>query len=459
MRRSCRHAALSVKGPVRKNNEDAVAVHAPGEDQSLPDAGAKPLSLDEFGRLFLVSDGVGGLKAGEIASRLTVETVAREVSISCARGMGSESESANRALFRAILKANEIVGEAAVTSPDQKGMAATLTALWILPGRALVGQVGDSRLYRMRDGRTTQVTEDQSRVAQLVREGKISPEEAHEHPERNVIDQAIGSDPASFHPIVFSLDVSPGDRFLLCSDGVTDGLDEKAIGGFLSADWTDDLAGHVGQLIDSAIRASGKDNLTALLVEVGGDPHPYLAPTAAVAGAKPSWVRPWFGVALTLAVLAFFYFHMEERGEQWEERLLKLEDDLAAALAPVSPPTLPPDLVEALERLSAHGEDLATLQLWRNRVDTLLADLAREAAELEDRLPEAAELSEEERELLQEQVTEARTLSLESRQEVDRTRQRLVDLIRQVERLEADFDFLRERFNDRFPLPSEEDGP
>lgn len=434
-------------------------MHAPGEDQALPDAGTKAMSLDDFGRLFLVSDGVGGLKAGEIASRLTVETIAREVSLNCARGMGTGSESANRVLFRALLKANEIVGEAALASPEQKGMAATLTALWVLPDRTLVGQVGDSRLYRLRGGRLSQITEDQSRVAQLVREGKISPDEAHEHPERNVIDQAVGSDPASFHPIVFSLDLYPDDRFLLCTDGVTDGLDEKAIGAFLGADWTGNLAERVSELVHAALRASGRDNLTAILVEVTGDPHPHPPLSVPPEKTKISWGLSWIGIGASLALFVFLFFKMEERERHMLERMEVFTHQIEGIGMSLEMPGPQSEFAGVWEDLRQQGADLDDIQLWRNRVETLLGDLLLEAADFQRRLPETAEIGGEEHELLRAQLAQARMLASEARHEVDRTRQRLVDLMRQVERLEGDFEFLRDRFNARFPLPSEGDSP
>ncbi|HEY8058697.1 MAG TPA: Stp1/IreP family PP2C-type Ser/Thr phosphatase, partial [Acidimicrobiales bacterium] len=185
-------------GRVRSNNQDSLLVRE--------------------GELFAVADGMGGHQGGEVASALALETLGK-----------AHDDPSTSTLVQAVRSANQAVFEKAGTSPDLKGMGTTLTALADVDtseGKRLgIVNVGDSRLYRARGDHLEQLTEDHSLVASLVRQGRITAEEAESHPQRNILTRALGIDEAV---AVDSWEVEPvpGDRFLICSDGLFNEVDE-----------------------------------------------------------------------------------------------------------------------------------------------------------------------------------------------------------------------------------------
>ncbi|MBV9412651.1 MAG: serine/threonine-protein phosphatase, partial [Acidimicrobiia bacterium] len=172
-------------------------------------------------RLFAVADGVGGHKAGEVASQTAVDTLAREF-----------TEPTTDALVDAVKTANRMVWNLSEANPDQRGMGTTLTAIALVDdgdeARLAIVNVGDSRAYLLQQGQLEQLTEDHSLVEQLVREGQLTPAEAQVHPQRSIITRALGLDP---EVEVDSWELTPykGDRLLLCSDGLTNEVSDEQI--------------------------------------------------------------------------------------------------------------------------------------------------------------------------------------------------------------------------------------
>jgi PPM family protein phosphatase len=244
-------------GRIRKNNEDSYQLAA------------------EIG-LFVLSDGMGGLAAGEVASRVTVETIVAhccdaEADPSLAligNRISGVSEAANR-LASAIRLANRAVCEAAVqsasggkdTSPT--GMGATVVAARICDGRLNVGHVGDSRAYRLRGNAFEQLTRDHSFVAEQMRSGMLSEEEAGRSDLQNVLTRALGVEAEVEVDVVEEL-VVEGDTLLLCSDGLTRELSDSQIAGVLES--TEDAEEAAGLLVDLANHAGGGDNITAVVL-------------------------------------------------------------------------------------------------------------------------------------------------------------------------------------------------
>jgi protein phosphatase len=223
-------------GLVRDSNEDSV----------LPDVDG---TTDES-VLVAVADGMGGHAAGEIASRLAIETIA-----------ASEEPIVDR-----IIAANRAVMEAAERRPEQFGMGTTLTAGRFGPGATLhVGHVGDSRLYLFRRGDLLQVTRDHSLVAEYLASGAISAEEAALHPQRNVITRALGIG-WSVEVDEHTVNLRPGDRVLICSDGLTSMVDDGAIAGILVEHAAAQPA--CWALVEAANGAGGEDNITVAVVDV-----------------------------------------------------------------------------------------------------------------------------------------------------------------------------------------------
>ena len=208
--------------------------------------------------LFAVADGLGGHEAGEVASALAVDTLRDHAP----RAVDTP------ALVRAVQAANVAILQAVDAGIGHEGMGCTMTALMVEHGKAAIAQVGDSRAYLLRGRQLTQITEDHSVVAAMLRSGHITAQEARVHPQRSVITRALGSDP---NLIVdqFEITVLRGDRLLICSDGLTGMVDDAQIAAILNKQ----LDPHQGALalIDAANAAGGSDNISAIVIDIDED--------------------------------------------------------------------------------------------------------------------------------------------------------------------------------------------
>jgi protein phosphatase len=232
-------------GRVREVNEDAYLV-------------------DEAMGLYAIADGVGGHQAGEVASSTALEALRAAIH-------------AGKPLRDAIEEANDAVFAKSLTDDDLRGMGTTITAATFATGDTLlVGHVGDSRAYLMRDGDLRQLTTDHSRVQELVDDGRLTAEEAAVHPMRNIITRAIGMD-ETVEVDVYPVELLVGDRVLFCSDGLTDMLQDDFLGTELRRE--DDPARAASNLVDAANRAGGIDNITVLVLGVVEDEAPAAAGT------------------------------------------------------------------------------------------------------------------------------------------------------------------------------------
>jgi PPM family protein phosphatase len=226
-------------GRVRRRNEDAFVLDPP---------------------LFAVADGMGGAQAGEVASRLAAAAF---------REYHEADELAPDERLQAIIQeANRRIYERARADSDVSGMGTTVTAALLTGGGLTVGHVGDSRAYRIRNGELEQLTEDHSLVGDLMRSGRLTPEEADAHPQRSVITRALGTDPEVSVDTI-TVEAEPGDLFLLCSDGLTTMVADEDILGILSAAPTLDDAAR--ELVRAANTGGGEDNVTVVLFRVEGD--------------------------------------------------------------------------------------------------------------------------------------------------------------------------------------------
>lgn len=229
-------------GLLRTNNEDAYL--------SVPEAG-----------FFAVSDGMGGQAAGEIASQYFIETAQAAF-----RPLVSNSGEADLAWVEKVFRrANETILEHAAQNPDDSGMGCTGEILVFSGSHYIIGHVGDSRTYRLRDAILRQLTKDHSLVQLQVDQGMLTLEEARTHPQKNIILKAIGTH-ASVSPDTLQGDALPHDIFLLCSDGLTDMVEDSQIQRILSTDVS--LQQKVDDLIQAALDAGGRDNVTVVLCEV-----------------------------------------------------------------------------------------------------------------------------------------------------------------------------------------------
>jgi serine/threonine protein phosphatase PrpC len=215
--------------------------------------------------LFAIADGMGGAKAGEIAAGIAADTL---------EGADSRPLDADD-LATLISEANVRIWERSLNDPATAGMGTTFTVALVdeEAGAVVFGHVGDSRAYRVRDGVLEQITTDHSLVAELVESGVLTPEEAERHPQRSAITRALGTEP-EVEPDVFTIEVAPGDLFLLCSDGLSDMLTEDQIAAAIErVDGDPTAAGE--ELVRKANAEGGDDNITVLLFEiVEGEPEP-----------------------------------------------------------------------------------------------------------------------------------------------------------------------------------------
>jgi len=205
---------------------------------------------------FAVADGMGGAKAGEVASQLAAEAFAGE------RG-GEEPPEAQ--LERITRHANRRIYELATKDETRRGMGTTLTAALVSGGRVSLAHVGDSRAYRLRDDRLEQLTHDHSLVAELERTGQISPEAAESHPQRSIITRALGPEP-DVEVDTYTVSANAGDVFLLCSDGLTAMLADDEVSSILTTSTSLDAAAQA--LVRAANQSGGKDNITVVLFRV-----------------------------------------------------------------------------------------------------------------------------------------------------------------------------------------------
>ena len=233
---------------------------------AITDRGRKrPSNEDAFGYsdedgVYVVCDGMGGAAAGEIASSLAVDEVLR---LTDGAGHDAESFAVPAALEQAIAAANEAIYTRSQRNQRLSGMGTTMVALAVRDAHAWVLNVGDSRCYRLRQGRLEQITADHSLVEEQVRMGRMTSAEASRSPLKNVITRALGTQ-SRVTPDVFALEIEPGDLFLLCTDGLTRALTDKAIEAMLCNNGS--LTEHCANLVEAAKRAGGHDNVTCLLV-------------------------------------------------------------------------------------------------------------------------------------------------------------------------------------------------
>ncbi|HXM87421.1 MAG TPA: Stp1/IreP family PP2C-type Ser/Thr phosphatase [Solirubrobacteraceae bacterium] len=206
--------------------------------------------------LFVVADGMGGAQAGEVASRIAVESFEAGV---------ADTGHPEAALAALAQQANARIYELSHSNAEQAGMGTTLTAVYVGEREIAIAHVGDSRAYRVRDGELLRLTEDHSLVDELLRQGRLTPEEAVEHPQRSVITRALGPEGA-VEVDTRSYAARDGDVYLLCSDGLTTMLAEAQLASIVNAHATLRDAGEA--LIAAANEAGGRDNITVVLLRV-----------------------------------------------------------------------------------------------------------------------------------------------------------------------------------------------
>lgn len=258
-------SGMTHPGRFRPNNEDAfLALNFDRtEFRYLGKTGDGSLSDADY--VFAVSDGMGGAKSGEFASKIAVEKITRLLPQSF--GLGAQHLDAGfsdilRELFERIHGA---MTDLSRHYEECHGMGATLSLCWFMPGWMCFGHIGDSRIYYLpENGPMTQVTHDHSHVGWLRRTGQINEREARTHPRRSALAQALGGGNHGIDPHIGRVACQPGDRFLICSDGLVDGLWDRRLEELMRGE------PDASKLVLESVAESGRDNTTALLVGIAG---------------------------------------------------------------------------------------------------------------------------------------------------------------------------------------------
>lgn len=239
--------AVTHTGRVRTGNEDAY--YLPGQVEGL----------------YVVADGMGGHNAGEVASRLAVAGAVMEIRDE------SDRQDVPGMLSKVVQRVNEMVYAKGESNRSMSGMGTTLTLALFEGGKLYVAHVGDSRAYLLRGGEFAQITRDHTLLQELLLMGELSREEAQSYPHRHVITRALGTE-FDIEPDIFERDVSGGDALLICSDGLTDHVEDQEIGDILKSGG--EPQSQCDHLLDLALSRGGKDNITIVIVhlEGGGEP-------------------------------------------------------------------------------------------------------------------------------------------------------------------------------------------
>ena len=238
------YASRTDVGRIRAGNEDNLYAHA-----------------NEYRGLFIVADGMGGHAAGEVASLMAVEIITREL----ANVVDLRAPQVPHQVAESLKRANRAIYERTITEVDKQGMGTTASVLLLAGSRYLIGQVGDSRVYLLRDGLLKQLTKDHSYVQEQVDAGYLTPEQARYHPYSNVITRCVGAG-ETVEPDTYGGEVKSGDLFLVASDGLTGMVDDRRLQSLLLA------RSSPGRMVDALITEAngrgGLDNITAIIVKV-----------------------------------------------------------------------------------------------------------------------------------------------------------------------------------------------
>jgi protein phosphatase len=288
--------AGSHPGKRGKNNEDQFAIST----YQLSATNTQP-------SLFaMVADGIGGHKAGDVASEIAAEMIPQAVA-------ESDASQPNAIMQAAILQASQAILAKSNQDEDKKGMGTTCVCAWVIGDRLYTAAVGDSRLYLLRDGWMYQMTEDHTWVQEAVEAGALTPEQARNHPHANIIRRYLGSPQplevdlrirTDKHPTPSEkhqgMRLRPGDRLILCSDGLSDMVQDDDIVRIASAE---DLDSVVPNLIDEANNNGGKDNITVVVIEIIESPGRLASVGVKLGGMKSGKALSYVGLALIAAII------------------------------------------------------------------------------------------------------------------------------------------------------------
>ncbi|HEX2059021.1 MAG TPA: Stp1/IreP family PP2C-type Ser/Thr phosphatase [Actinomycetota bacterium] len=368
-------------GRVRQGNEDSYLLEAP---------------------IYAVADGMGGHVAGDVASATAVSAISD--------GIAARQPHDGTDLADLVTRANEAIWEKARTDPTLRGMGTTCTMVMVDGDVAHIAHVGDSRAYLLRDGTFRQLTEDHTLVERMVREGRLSAEEAANHPQRNVITRVLGVD-ANVQVDVLEEHLTEGDRILITSDGLTSMVDGEAIAEVL--DGEDDPQAAADRLVEMANDAGGEDNVTVVVLHVGKDGSPAPPPAAPARrdtqpGADPQaerpsdrrWLKPLVWTIAIVAVLALAGF-VTVRWVLSNSWFVRIADGGVVTIYQGIPEEIAGASFADVEEETAISEDDVPesfrADLEEGRKFESLEEAQKYVSNIEDRIEEIEESTEEER--------------------------------------------------------------
>ena len=259
-------SAITDVGLERTNNEDAVLVCPNLEKQNWGEAENEDyFALGKYGAMLVVADGMGGANAGEIASSIAIDTVRNFFSQKRLCKNELSEKTAHTLLFEAIALSNKAIMEHVETNPDSIGLGTTIVITWIIEDKAYIAWCGDSRCYCYNQANGLRpLTKDHSYVQELVDKGEITPKQAFNHPDSNIITKCLGDVDAATEPEIITYQLSDGDLLLSCSDGLCGYCDDKAIEKIMLNNF-DNLSVCKDGLLNIAKAAGGLDNITIAL--------------------------------------------------------------------------------------------------------------------------------------------------------------------------------------------------
>ena len=269
---SLRWSGITDRGRFRPNNEDSfLALSFDGHEvRYLGKTGSASLAGTDF--VFAVSDGMGGAKSGEFASRIAVDRITKLLPRAFRLSAAGMSSGFTDVLFELFTSIHTDLRNLGSSYEECAGMGATLSLGWFTPEWMYFAHVGDSRIYFLPcAGGLTQVTHDHSHVGWLRRQGQLNERQAREHPLRNALNQALGASNQFLEPHIGAVGHQPGDRFLICSDGLVDGLWDHRLESLIRSPSPEESGSTPAQrLVNEAVQNSGRDNTTALVIEIPG---------------------------------------------------------------------------------------------------------------------------------------------------------------------------------------------
>lgn len=266
IRRTINWAAASKGGSRKENNEDSWVAFTAGASGSCVLGESGEIGMDNQDLVFAISDGMGGGNAGELASSLIIKKLSAIIPETFKAAASGLFPNSLDYLTDVIRQVHEEINMAAESSADKKGMGATLALAWLAPENLYLANVGDSRIYLCREGETRQISEDHTSAWASWKRSEIQEAQYRTHPRRAALYRTMGGGYTEIFPHKAALPYRAGDRFMICSDGLIDGLWERKISLGLASEG--DARSVCRELLDRAVENAGADDTTLIIIDV-----------------------------------------------------------------------------------------------------------------------------------------------------------------------------------------------